>query len=361
PYEGVYCAKSGDIGDNQNSELRLEYEVQSNDSISFYIKVSSESNYDYIKFYIDGTLKGQWAGSQGWTRKSYAVSDGNHIFKWIYDKDTYVSSGNDCAWVDYISLPGGNMETSANAGQDDSICEDENYPLSGSATNYNSIEWTTSGDGAFDNSTVLNATYTPGNNDITTGSVTLTLTAYGDDGNVSDDMILTIYPLPNVTLQAFDDVCVYEPPFELTGGEPAGGNYSGTGVTNNWFYPETAGVGTHIITYTYEENGCANSAEETIYVDACTDIAENDNNRTIEIFPNPNNGNFTLNININNNSIIDLKIVNLMSEVIYQKKQIITTGSFSETINISNYTEGMYYLIIKGDDINYIEKIIIGK
>ncbi|MCD4746572.1 MAG: hypothetical protein K8R58_09745, partial [Bacteroidales bacterium] len=42
PYEGVYCAKSGDIGDNQNSELRLEYEVQSNDSISFYIKVSSE-------------------------------------------------------------------------------------------------------------------------------------------------------------------------------------------------------------------------------------------------------------------------------------------------------------------------------
>ena len=41
------------------------------------------------------------------------------------------------------------------------------------------------------------------------------------------------------------------PPFDLSGGEPSGGKYSGKGVRNNRFYPQEAGGGDHEITYTY--------------------------------------------------------------------------------------------------------------
>jgi uncharacterized protein (TIGR02145 family) len=40
-------------------------------------------------------------------------------------------------------------------------------------------------------------------------------------------------------------------PFRLKGGIPLGGTYTGPGMTNGIFYPAIAGVGTHIITYTY--------------------------------------------------------------------------------------------------------------
>ncbi|MCD4746570.1 MAG: carboxypeptidase regulatory-like domain-containing protein [Bacteroidales bacterium] len=357
PYDGQYCAVSGNINNNQTSPMYITLDVMAGE-ISFARKVSSEAGYDYLKFYIDNIMQGQWAGEIGWEEVVFAVTGGEHTFKWVYQKDQAVTGGQDRAWVDYIIFPP-LASLTANAGPNAAICEDESYTLSGSATNYNSIEWTTSGDGIFDNSIILNATYTPGNNDITTGSVTLTLTAYGDDGNVSDDMTLTIYPLPNVTLQAFDDVCVYDPPFELTGGEPVGGTYSGTGVTNNWFYPETAGVGTHTITYTYEENGCANSAEENIYVDACTGIAENDNNQAIEIFPNPNNGYFSLKISINKKENISIRILNSIGDEVYKLNQVNIDDYYHVDIELDDLANGLYYLIIYGNETQFVKKIIV--
>ncbi|MFK5855854.1 MAG: hypothetical protein QM503_06965, partial [Bacteroidota bacterium] len=68
-------------------------------------------------------------------------------------------------------------EPTANAGLSDSVCSGLTYDLSAIANDYASLNWTTSGDGSFVNSTTLTPTYTPGANDISTGSVTLTITA----------------------------------------------------------------------------------------------------------------------------------------------------------------------------------------
>ncbi len=105
PYEGIYSAKSGTISHNQKSELLLERDVTSPDSISFYLKTSSEDNYDYLTFYMDGNELGEWAGETPWTRAAFPVPVGEHIFKWEYKKDGSVASGSDCAWLDYIELP----------------------------------------------------------------------------------------------------------------------------------------------------------------------------------------------------------------------------------------------------------------
>ena len=81
------------------------------------------------------------------------------------------------------------------AGSDALICEAQSYMLSAAtAANNSSLTWTTSGDGSFDNTTVLNPTYLPGTADITAGSVTLTLTAYGITPcpDSTDFMVLSI-------------------------------------------------------------------------------------------------------------------------------------------------------------------------
>ena len=105
PYEGLYCAKSGDVDDSQNSELFVTLEVLAAGDMYFYRKVSSEPEWDYLKFYIDYTLMGEWSGELDWEMLSFPVSLGLHTFRWVYEKDPYYSNGEDCAWVDYIVFP----------------------------------------------------------------------------------------------------------------------------------------------------------------------------------------------------------------------------------------------------------------
>lgn len=191
PFEGTYCIKSGDINDNQSNWLSLEYDVFSNDSVSFWYKVSTEAGYDFLTFYIDNVELGSWAGNVDWSYAAYAVAAGTHTFKWEYSKDVSVSSGSDCVWVDFIELPV-QPTTTAYAGQDAVLCESDTYPCNGVATIYNVVYWTSNGDGTFDFPQTLTPVYTPGNEDIANGSVILTLTAYGNNTTVADDVALQI-------------------------------------------------------------------------------------------------------------------------------------------------------------------------
>lgn len=80
---------------------------------------------------------------------------------------------------------------------------------------------------------------------------------------------VTVNTLPDVTLNSFPDQCGNDPVFNLTGGIPAGGTYSGQGVSANQFNPAIAGTGTHVITYTFTNaTGCVGSATTSIEVNA---------------------------------------------------------------------------------------------
>ncbi|GAP42202.1 protein containing Por secretion system C-terminal sorting domain [Lentimicrobium saccharophilum] len=191
-YEGETSAKSGAINDNASSEMKIGYNVMNPDTISFYLKVSSEADYDYLKFYVNNTLRGQWAGEVPWQQVKFAVNPGQQTFRWVYSKDVYVTGGSDCAWVDYIVFPAP-MQTTAYAGQDASTCEQGPVMLDGTATNYTSVLWTTAGDGTFEDANQLNTFYTPGTQDLINGNVVLTLTVNGPEGEVrTDDMLLNI-------------------------------------------------------------------------------------------------------------------------------------------------------------------------
>ena len=112
---GTYCAKSGTISDRQSTSLVLTIEVLAAGDLSFYKKVSSENNYDFLRFYIDNVEKGSWSGNVNWSQESYPVTAGTHTFKWTYEKDAYVSNGSDCAWIDDIQFPPTHVVTALDA------------------------------------------------------------------------------------------------------------------------------------------------------------------------------------------------------------------------------------------------------
>jgi gliding motility-associated-like protein len=81
--------------------------------------------------------------------------------------------------------------------------------------------------------------------------------------------LFQIFPLPMVTFQATDPICVREASVSPGSATPAGGFFTGIGISGSLFNPNVAGAGTHLITYTFvDANQCSSSASDEIQVDA---------------------------------------------------------------------------------------------
>lgn len=183
-------AVSGSIPDNQNTSMILDIENRAAGVVSFYTKVSSESGYDFLKFSIDGTELGSWSGEEDWNQVMLEITEGNHSLKWTYQKDGNTTGGQDRAWVDFIQIPPV-LTTLVNAGPDQVICTIETAKLNAFATNYESLSWTSDGDGTFSSHNTAETIYTPGTSDIANGEVNLNISAEGTN-SVNDEMKLTI-------------------------------------------------------------------------------------------------------------------------------------------------------------------------
>ena len=103
-------------------------------------------------------------------------------------------------------------KTTAFAGEDDSICAGFTYHLAAATSaNANSLIWSTSGTGSFDDPTAQNPVYTPSAWDITAGSITLSLHSVNTAilcGDSTDSMILKIKPLPDANAGPDLGICV---------------------------------------------------------------------------------------------------------------------------------------------------------
>ena len=107
PYEGTYCMKSTCEGQaSASSIIEATVEVPFEEAkMGFYVRTSSEANYDKFHFYIDGVEKGQaLSGQNPYAYKEFSVTAGVHTYKWEYTKDSSVNSNDDCIYVDNITM-----------------------------------------------------------------------------------------------------------------------------------------------------------------------------------------------------------------------------------------------------------------
>jgi len=101
--EGLFSLKSQVINADNISSIELSGTYQAGD-ISFDRKVSSETDYDFFKFFIDDIGQFSISGEQDWTNVSYPLTAGSHVFRWSFEKDAGLSIGQDAAWIDNLQF-----------------------------------------------------------------------------------------------------------------------------------------------------------------------------------------------------------------------------------------------------------------
>ena len=112
-HSGLFSAKSGDINNNQTTELSIIMNVLYEGNLEFAAKASSEMGgsgtiYDFLEFYIDGEPQNLIiGGNSDWAEYVVPLPEGEHTLSWVYQKDNATSSGEDCAWIDRIVFPPG--------------------------------------------------------------------------------------------------------------------------------------------------------------------------------------------------------------------------------------------------------------
>ena len=189
---------------------------------------------------------------------------------------------------------------------------------------------------------------------VVSGGTYFVTQSVGGCSSASSSAIAAPLTVPAVSHNPLPNVCVNNTPFALSGGTPAGGVYSGNGVSGGIFDPALAGVGSWFLNYTYTAtNGCSNSASTSILVDACASIDEQ--TIVIGVSPNPTSGSVQLksNTQLDSYSIYD-----------YAGRLVETydmTGQNEIEIDLSVYADGIYHIIVKSNDFIQTERIVLKK
>ena len=460
---GIFSAKSGSINTDEYTSMKIDMEVVMFGSIKFSKKVSTVDTLNKLEFFANEFKLGEWSGEDGWTEESFIVSPGTYTFEWRYTKSVDAGSDEDATWIDYINFPPF-PQLAVDAGSDGFTCEGNEFQLAGEAAYYESIMWTTGGDGIFSDPEQLDGMYISGPLDAENSSVNLTLTAYGTEGDsLSDFMTLGVVVAPkpyagnNAAVCAGDDFSlleatvaeankwwwttsgdgtfddtlmlnpVYSPGVEdinerfvtlalhATGAflcdegmsdmelsiidappvpeMPAGPDYVdlvyttsseflipsvSTAVSYEWMIdPEDAGTisgtdTTGIVEWNLSFLGIANigvkainacgesefSEVKEVMVDNTVDYEENEDQTILKVVPNPNNGRFRVEINTGSIITTDLRIISTSGAVIYYE-QIHIDQSFIKDIDLGHVKEGVYYLHLGEADDLLIRKIVI--
>ena len=113
---GSCSLKSNPVGNNAAAEIQYTANFQAG-TVSFARRVSSEQDFDCLKFYIDnvqqnigGACSSGGLGISGEvgfgnTNVSFPLSAGTHTLRWSYQKDFSLGLGGDAAWIDEVVLP----------------------------------------------------------------------------------------------------------------------------------------------------------------------------------------------------------------------------------------------------------------
>lgn len=366
PYEGEYAAASGVIGDYQNSQLFITYTSVADDSISFYLRTSTEQDYDFLMFAIDGVLQGQWSGETPWTRASFPVAAGEHTFKWLYVKDLALAGGQDRVWLDFIAFPAPLLPV-VEPGPADTVCAGSPAPVQALVQFADSLSWSTSGDGIFANDTLAVTTYLPGPGDQLAGEAILLLTAYGTYGNTSRTMSLTILPrfeagihsiLPNDTVCLGQTISLKADTAGIRSWNWSPGNFSGPAAAYDTL--TAGGTGTRRIILSVLGDRCGNS--DTVYLTFrdCTGTGEADTESEI-IRPNPGNGIVLIDVTTRNPGTLQIEVRNSVNRIVYGETDLNERKCHRKRIDLTFLPDGVYLLSLTTVRGTSAHKVIIRK
>ena len=219
-FEGERCfVSNSDSVANSLLKARLRTQLIKHDGkISFYYKTDPNES---LTFYLRSLSEGILFSSPEWHYGEVKFSMRDSQFNWMFEKENLESQQ---IKIDNLCFPP-NHTAIASAGNDIIVCEATAIELIDAyAYDCDSVRWTTDGDGQFEDSSIANTMYVPGDLDATNGQVTLTLTAYGNNafahskvirfadeislGDINGDSVVNKYenPISHYAVEAQEDI-----------------------------------------------------------------------------------------------------------------------------------------------------------
>ena len=99
-YNGLNCYYlAGQNVNSSTTSVSINVSFERDVELRFLWAVSSETNYDWLQFYLDGVEKDRISGEVTWQEKTYTLSAGSHQLEWRYTKDGSVSRYNDAGYI----------------------------------------------------------------------------------------------------------------------------------------------------------------------------------------------------------------------------------------------------------------------
>lgn len=155
-------------------------------------------------------------------------------------------------------------------------------------------------------------------------------------------------PNASFSTAAYDTTCSGPGFITLTGGSPAGGTYSGPGVSGGTFTPSVAGVGTHTLTYTYtDSSNCTAVLTAQVVVENCLGIFSQYENGSVAVYPNPANDFVTIELQLGTSQDVEMNLVNMLGQTVFTSKGDQSAGVTKVNINTSAMPRGIYLLQVK--------------
>ncbi len=235
------------------------------------------------------------------------------------------TDANGCENTDDVTLTINALPTVTANVTDATICPGQNVTFTGSgATTYT---W---------------------NNGVTNGTATAptaagTYTVTGTDANGcenTDDVAITLNPVPSVNLGTDITVCDYETPVTLNAGSHTTYDWSTGSATSTI---QVTATGNYSVIVTNAE-GCTGTDAIQVTVESCAGIDELA--MDVNIFPNPTQGTVyvTFGTALNNASI---QLMDMAGKIIFQQADF---NGDQLTLDLSNHAAGVYMVNIQQDE-----------
>jgi len=170
--------------------------------------------------------------------------------------------------------------------------------------------------------------------------------------DMDSSAVIVEHALPEINCNniSVDSLNVEDESILLFGATPEGGYFSGPGVNeNNFFSPSTAGIGNHLLEYTYTDtlSGCSNSCQFSVMVISIVEVYR-DERAVIKLYPNPAKTNLQIQF-----AILDTGIVNTTYSLNDLRGSLKLYGKLSQgenCINVSSLKNGLYLLEVFTDE-----------
>lgn len=200
---------------------------------------------------------------------------------------------------------------------------------------------------------------------LTTGIISPTTSGYyqvevthGACSDTCDSVYVNLHAYPIITITGLAANYISGAATDTLSATPAGGTFSGAGMTDSIFDPSIPSLGNDTIYYTYTNQWGCTATSWMVTTILPNGIFPVNQINGISVFPNPNNGSFDLNMKLKNQQDVEISVFNLLGQKIISQQNNFIAGQHQLQFE-TDLSRGVYYLQVKSGEEQHMIKLVI--